>query len=255
MRYLLAVMCVCALGAIPLIGCGENGGEGGSGGTAGTGGMGGAGGTGGAITTAVTALVTGYDPAQGGFLGPLEGVELCIVETGDCLLTNAEGSVTTEAPVGEEISVTFEKEGYMPYLIPFVVPEAPATFTLGMGSLSRFEFLYGLVMSPYPPEGTGSIVITADPPIAGVTFALSDATAKAFYYDEEGNWDADLTETTSWGWGGFTEVSPGEVQVEIGGAAQGCTSTAGWPGDAENTFMMPIRAGYNNQISVVCNAP
>ncbi|MDH3622447.1 MAG: hypothetical protein OES69_02450 [Myxococcales bacterium] len=45
MRYLFGFMCVCALGVVPLVGCGENGnGPGGSGGTAATGG-GGSGGT------------------------------------------------------------------------------------------------------------------------------------------------------------------------------------------------------------------
>jgi len=39
-RYLFGCLCVCALGAVPLIGCGDaNGGGGGSGGSAGTGGV------------------------------------------------------------------------------------------------------------------------------------------------------------------------------------------------------------------------
>ena len=243
MRILFSFMCLLALG---LMGCSETAGDGGSGGD---------GGTGGVNIAAVSVAITGYDPAQGGFLGPLEGVEICVVETDDCVLTDADGSATSEVPVGQELSVTLEKEGFMPYLIPFVVPEAPPPFTLGMGSLERFEFLYGLVMSPYPPEGTGSIVIVVEPPLAGRTFDLGDATSKAFYYDEQGNWDADLTETTSWGWGGFTEVGPGEVQVEFGGTAEGCVGTTGWPGNVENSIRMPIRAGYNNQISVSCSGP
>jgi len=47
MSYLLGFVCVCALGFLPLVGCGENNGGGGSGGTAGTGGTSGTGGTGG----------------------------------------------------------------------------------------------------------------------------------------------------------------------------------------------------------------
>ena len=49
-RYLFGFICVCTLGVIPLVGCGDNNGGGGSGGSAGTGGSGasaGAGGTGG----------------------------------------------------------------------------------------------------------------------------------------------------------------------------------------------------------------
>jgi len=44
MRYLFGLLCVCALGVVPLVGCTETAGTGGSGGMAGTGGDGGAGG-------------------------------------------------------------------------------------------------------------------------------------------------------------------------------------------------------------------
>ncbi len=47
MRYLSGIICVCALGAMPLVGCSDNDGGGGSGGAAGTGGSAGNGGTGG----------------------------------------------------------------------------------------------------------------------------------------------------------------------------------------------------------------
>jgi len=51
MRYLFGLLCVCALGVVPLVGCGETaegaGGTAGSGGRAGTGGTGGSAGAGG----------------------------------------------------------------------------------------------------------------------------------------------------------------------------------------------------------------
>jgi len=46
MRYLFGFLCVCGLGVVPMIGCGETTGDGGSGGSAGTGGSGGDGGSG-----------------------------------------------------------------------------------------------------------------------------------------------------------------------------------------------------------------
>ena len=45
MHYLFGFLCVCALGVMPLVGCGETTGDGGSGGSAGSGGMAGTGGT------------------------------------------------------------------------------------------------------------------------------------------------------------------------------------------------------------------
>ncbi|MGB5193977.1 MAG: hypothetical protein WBN70_13415 [Polyangiales bacterium] len=67
-------------------------------------------------------------------------------------------------------------------------------------------------------EGTGSLIIipldsrlvTTQTPCRGVvgrTFELTTASGKAYFYDEQGNWDASLEETSCWGWGGFwTEV-------------------------------------------------
>jgi len=43
MRYLFGFLCVCALGVVPLVGCGDTTGDGGSGGDGGVGGMGGGG--------------------------------------------------------------------------------------------------------------------------------------------------------------------------------------------------------------------
>ena len=53
MRYVFGVLCICALGVMPLVGCSETagtggtGGDGGAGGSAGRGGEGGDGGSGG----------------------------------------------------------------------------------------------------------------------------------------------------------------------------------------------------------------
>jgi hypothetical protein len=56
MRYLFGLLCVCALGLVPLLGCSDTTGDGGSGGFAGTGGTGGEGGTGGDGGTGVACV-------------------------------------------------------------------------------------------------------------------------------------------------------------------------------------------------------
>ncbi|MGB5695718.1 MAG: hypothetical protein WBM46_08710 [Polyangiales bacterium] len=185
----------------------------------------------------------------------MEGVKVCLVDSDVCVLTDAVGSATSQAPVGQELSATFEKEGYASYVVPVVIPADPAVLTFGMATVERWEALHDLVMSPFPLEGTGDIVVVSTPGFAGATLDLGDATGKVYYYNEEGNWDADLPATTSYGWGGFTEVSPGEVQVDFGGTAEGCIPTVGWPGDVENSVRMPIRAGYITDVFVSCNVP
>ena len=55
MRYLFGIICVCALGVVPLVGCSETAGDGGGGGSAGSGGTAGDGGGGGSAGSGGTA--------------------------------------------------------------------------------------------------------------------------------------------------------------------------------------------------------
>jgi hypothetical protein len=249
---------------MPLIGCSDENGDGGTGGTAGAGGTagdGGTGGTGGVATTTISGVITGFDPEMGP-LGALEGVEICETDTENCVLTDASGAATLEVPTDQETSVTLVKEGFAQYLVPLVASEATIPIPFGMATEQRIEDMHGLVMSPYPMDGTGDIAISVagGEAFAGATFDLGATAGQVFYYDDDGNWNADFTETTDYAvgpWGGFTEVSPGEVQVEIGGTAQNCErfAVSGWPGDVANSVRMPVREGYLSSIQISCDAP
>ena len=115
---------------------------------------------------------------------------------------------------------------------------------------------YDSVLSPYPQEGTGTVFVIVgarDGGPDGATLELIDATGKAFYVDENGNWVLGLTATTSAGTGGFVEVSPGEVEVEIGGTASNCLIEYAWPSDSANTIRLPVREGFMTVARVNCD--
>jgi len=186
---------------------------------------------------------------------PLEGVEICETDTTNCVLTGADGLATLELPIDEEVSFTWTKGGYFPYLHADVSDAAfqSETRTFKMWSDEAVADLFESVMSPYPQLDTGGIEVVLNPAREGVTFTLVGATGKAYYLDEEGtNWSLDLTATTARGWGGFVEVSPGELEIEFGGTASGCVPRRAWPSDAENRIRVPVRAGYFTLASVTC---
>lgn len=252
MRDFNSRLTVLALAAgVSLLGCGE---EGGPAGTGGAGGM---------STVTRIMVVHGWSPVQG-FLDVLEGVKICATDTNDCVRTNDEGRATVQIPIDQEFSFTWDKNGYHPLLVPDFQPEGLQLFPeIGLGTEERLAGLHELVLSPYPMEGTGSLMVflvdsrfslmsSGCAGIAGRTFELSNTEGKAYYYDEEGNWDTSLTETSCWGWGGFTEVLPGEVQIEIGGNAESCVVLHGWPGTVPNSVRMPVRAGYLTEVWVDC---
>ncbi|MBT8452446.1 MAG: hypothetical protein KJO40_10805 [Deltaproteobacteria bacterium] len=248
MRFLFGLICVCSLAFLPMVGCSETADPAGNGGEGG----GGTGGDGGADTVTITAFVSGWDPELGS-TGALEGVAICQTDTTNCVSTDAGGNAAVEVPAAQEASYTMDLEGYGSYLDPVLLSEAQAV-ALPMATDDRFSDMHGLVMSPYPMEGTGSIFVElVDDPIAGATFELSSGAGQPYYWDEDKNWDAELSATTSTGGGGFTEVAPGEYQIEIGGAATNCVLTPkGWPGDSPNTVRVPVREGYLTRAVLIC---
>jgi hypothetical protein len=119
------------------------------------------------------------------------------------------------------------------------------------------ETQYARVMSPYPPVGTGTVFVAVralgDGGIEGATLKLIGATGEAFYLDEDGHWALGLPATTSAAQGGFVEVSPGVVEVEIGGTASNCLVVYGWPSDSANTTRLPVREGFMTVAVVRCD--
>jgi hypothetical protein len=232
-----------------LLGCSDATGTGGTGGTSGSGGAGGVGGTGGSGET-VTLFATIRDSGE-----PLEGVEVCETDTDNCAATNEAGTATIELPADQEVSYTFEKEGYVSGLWLDVTDD---TFFIGgfpMQSDAAMEESFETLMIPYPPTGGAIFLKAVQPNEAGVTFDLVDETAGVlFYRDEAGSPDPGLAATTSNGTGGFFEVPPGEYQVEFGGSVTDCVPREAWPGNAENRARVPVRAGFITYAGMTCGS-
>ena len=266
MRYILRIGFALALGLVLMAGCSDESGEGGSGGTGAVGG-GGTGGTGGRSTIAKILLVQGYSH-ETGFLGPVSGVKICALDTDDCVRTNDAGRAVVQVPIDDEYGFTLEKEGYGSELwfdshVPEGLRLSPED---GLVEEEYHMNGYARVGSPYPMQGTGTVVVfpldswltsisTGPVGVAGRKFVLTNAEGKSYYHDEEGRWDATLTATSRWGWGGFTEVPPGEVEIKIESGAERCVVLHGWPGTLENSVRLPVRAGFDTQVWVNCRPP
>jgi hypothetical protein len=190
---------------------------------------------------------------------PLEGALLCETDTSNCARSRADGQARIELPIGEETSITLEKDGYPSYLVPVLISERFDN-PFEMYSDQHMVVQFDRVMSDYPMRGTGTILIVLVPNSEGATFELVNATGERFYTDEGGLWSLDLTETREGRYrqdsGGFVNVTPGdEYWVRFGGSAQNCTTSWGWPGDDQNRFRVPVREGYVSNLRVVCPQP
>jgi hypothetical protein len=201
-----------------------------------------------------------FDPLQG-YSTPedsvlLEGARLCLMDTDTCELSNSRGEVTIEIPIGESW-VTLTKDGYLPYLFPFVMGPAGRSGPFGVESNQFAKEQYDRVGSPYPMDSQGAVFLSVGPRgVVGATFDLLGAAAgvEQFYLDDEGLWDPNAEATASFdGWGGFTEVNPDVLQAKVGGMVSGCKLIYGWPGDTEDTVRFPVREGYATWVRWSCN--
>jgi hypothetical protein len=168
-------------------------------------------------------------------------------------MTDTNGEATLQVPVDQEVSYTLTKEGYLSLLIADVVPAEGSTNTPDMRSVRWAGDQHEHVGSPYPMRGTGTIQVEIQPGAAGATFDLVGATGPPFYYTRQNTWSPDFITTTGRGWGGFSEVSPGDdYLIELGGEAESCVPNWGWPSDEENSIRVPVREGYLTIATVQC---
>lgn len=278
MRSLFVLMCVCALGVV--VGCSDDAsGDGGNGGSGGAGGTAGDGGSGGVEFRTYRMSITGFDPD--GRVLVLEGVEICEADADpeNCALSNEFGRVDLDMPADQEVAITMEKDGYGPRLIPDVSDETwgpsggtdagPAAWR--MYTDAQLTTIADQLGTTYPWQGGMVGLVWLSIPQgahAGVTFtpvgSTIDAVGESFYYDSAtGEYSLDLEATTAiptghllpLSEGGFTEVTPGEQQFELGGTAGDCTRPSwGWPVDgAPNRIRVPVRDGYITYGSVICD--
>jgi len=140
----------------------------------------------------------------------------------------------------------------MSYLVARVIPANGYQGVTNERTDSWAADMYDGLMTPYPERGTGSILVGVS--LEGATLDLDNATGKPFYVDEEGRLSLGLTATTSYGQGGFVEVTPGVYEVKLGGTARSCVPTGAWP-DVENSIRVPVREGHLTIASVLCVRP
>jgi len=197
-------------------------------------------------------------PAPGEDPTPLEGVKICETGTTNCAETDPDGAATLDLPADDaEFSYTVEKDDFAKYLIADTgVAAGGFNEVIVMVTDDEMAEQHDRAMSPYPMRGTGTVLLEILPPLPDAAFDLRGATGMPFYLDEDGHWSPDLTATSSWGWGGFTEVGAGPFQINVGGI-DGCflLGGTGWFGDVENSVRFPVQEGFTTLATMRCRSP
>ena len=203
--------------------------------------------------------VTEYVPGSAAEGLPIAEVLVCQFASNNCALTNDNGDYALLLLMNREVEISYVKDGFGPVL---VARRSGVDDFAGDAKLATNADLLdfaALLDTPYPPAGTGYLSMTAyrgpisdGTTIAGVAYSLTGSNGRAYYLDDSGAPDTSLTETQAPGKGGFVEIAPVTVNLQVSGPVANCTSKESWGAAATNTFKLPIRAGFWTQSKLSC---
>ncbi len=214
----------------------------------------------GAGTVTLNLTVNTFEPGETAVGVP--NAEVCVFDTDDCTTTDADGLAVVTLPANAETGVTITAAGSNPTLLAQTTDAAfvsDQTTTLLSETVAT---ALALVLDiDYPPVGTGVIGLTIlfSPPggagggIPGTTYELTDGTGTVYYITEDGFPTYDLTATSSFGGGGYVEVAPGVVEIDIGGSPGDCGTSQAWPGTTATSIRLPVQDGAITFSFVFCD--
>lgn len=201
-------------------------------------------------TVTLNLTVNSFEP--GVAAAPVPDAEVCVLDTEDCTTTDADGLAVVAFPRNTLTGVTITAEGFNTTVVAqttnadFVSDQTTTLLSDGVGAILAL----GLDIE-YPLVGTGVVTVntTFSPPggagggIPGAAFELTDGTGTGYYVTEDGFPTYDLMATSSFGAGGFVEVAPGVVEIDIGGSPGGCGEAQAWPGTTATSIRLPVQDG------------
>ncbi len=207
----------------------------------------------------LSGVVRALDEATMAGGAPLDDVSVCQFASNNCTVTDDEGRYALPLLFNREVQVAYEKSGFGPVLVGYRTERDDIVGDPVMATDDMAAEFAAELGTPYPPVDSGFVTVTAfrgpasdDIRLAGVSFSLIGSAGRGYYLDDAGIPNSTLVATQSPGIGGFVEVNPNPVTLEVRGTAVNCTSPASWLADGTNRFRLPVRSGFSTQTSINC---
>ena len=213
----------------------------------------------GSSSVRITGQITEFDPDSQGAGVPIADVEICQFASFNCAFTDENGEYGLWLLQNRNVELSIIKEGFGSVLIARFSGTEDLVGDAIMATDAVLSELASEIGTPYPPDGTGALAVTTfqgavsdGNPLAGVSYALTGSSGRSFYVNDSGVLETSLTETQAFGTGGFVELAPVVVTLQLSGAGVNCTSDNSWSAAASNAFRLPIQAGFTTQCAVSC---
>ncbi|MGB8329190.1 MAG: hypothetical protein WCE62_03615, partial [Polyangiales bacterium] len=213
----------------------------------------------GSTSVTLSGKVTEYVPDSQAEGAPIAGVEVCQLATNNCTVTDEDGNYELPLLKNSDVAISHVKEGFGPVLIARSSGEENLVGGAVLATDAALATFASELGTPYPPVDTGFLTVTAfrgsvadGNGLAGVSYSLLGSNGRSYYMNDSGIPQSSLTATQMSGAGGFVEVEPVTVTIQLSGTAVNCTAAESWAAAASNAFTLPIGTGFSTQINVSC---
>ena len=193
---------------------------------------------------------------------PIDGVEVCVLGTDNCVTNDADGRYSLEVAPGDEVSLVFSKEGYERAIQPAHLPvKYIDTILTGMLKdivVESFVDIVGISLD----DRTGQLELhafkrgaegTIPHSMADIQFTLSTGTGEGPLYVGSDATDVNPDGPTgSTGLAYIVNVETGIVEVTVSGGSN-CEPWGSWDAADGNLLSGPVEANTRTLLSVVCD--
>ena len=229
---------------------------------------GGGGNDGGTVSVSGT-VVEFAASAEAGTEKPLAGVNVCayMVSPANCVMTDAAGqfNLTGWAKTSKG-GITLEKTGYFRSLALFGMGDTGATVSTRLPSEQLSQLYTQVAGGSWPTAGTGFVITTVNTvqmgangtlaytPAMGATFAETPKSGKGPVYVNDSEYpDPTLTATSSRGWGGLLNLTPGTIDIAYTLPGKSCIQPSdAWSSMTGGSVKIPVEADTLTTIGVGC---
>ena len=242
------------LALVSLSGCGSSVASPDPAADSGAGGAGGAAGAGGGPPITVSGLISEFFPTT---TAQLPGVKACVEGLPEvpCATTDADGRyVLAEVPGFAEVTITLEKSGFVPAMVPLSTRDADTSVSLDLATLSTAQIFASTAGYGWPPSG-GILVVEAETAahsaVAGVSVSLDPPQGTGpVYVDESETPDPALDVTSAAGWGSYGDVPAGRYALHAAAKSGACTAELGFARD--DGLELDARVGWVTYVLFGC---
>jgi hypothetical protein len=181
------------------------------------------------------------------FVDGIAGLDVCVMETDNCAMTDDIGLALLTVPADSDIGVTIEGEGYTPTLLPYSTTSDDLIADIFLAPLEVMELVFADMDLDLSKGHVSNTLYEG----AGYTAEIDTGETIHYWNDYSTAIDGDATSTTASGRFSALNVTADTVTVTVEGPGT-CTARDRYATSGPNEVVLPILPGFFSGLTMDC---